>query len=495
MSTAVSQVIAAIYLTPRDFGVYAAASGILAACTFLRGGGTGNHVQTMTLSEFETDAGRFFRYSMLFTLGGAGLALAASLSIPSLMPTESEYGSDALRTTGVVLAAGFIASNFAVFPRAKLTASLRLQELSILDTTLGAIKVTATWLLARGGAGPATLPAALLACSLIESMWTWPRSELRARQLSAPSGWLRPTFQEMLLPLLMAVLSTLNSQTDSFLSSAFLPATVVGFYFFASQIAAQPTMLVGNTLRSIFTATTARVRGDAAKGDAAIREMFSGSMVFMPLVCMFIPAIFESFEKAVWGGKWADSRLPVLIMSTALVYPTTLQMICAPIAGLRDWKLAIRIDMVRAVSRILPAILACGWIVWRGVDESIAATVLASVVGAASALASGAEIYRILRRARMPRHSILYELYSTPLAALLSALAANGLAHSLIDSEVLRALLSMRAIAGIECVFSALLYCALAFILLRFGYTATLQRLIDALPDFMRPKARRLFVL
>ncbi|MEY4171542.1 MAG: hypothetical protein RLZ94_2615, partial [Actinomycetota bacterium] len=39
MSTALAQIIAAIYLSPTDFGLFATASGILAACTILRGGG------------------------------------------------------------------------------------------------------------------------------------------------------------------------------------------------------------------------------------------------------------------------------------------------------------------------------------------------------------------------------------------------------------------------------------------------------------------------
>jgi hypothetical protein len=283
---------------------------------------------------------------------------------------------------------------------------------------------------------------------------------------------------------------TLNTQTDSLVSSAFVPAAVLGVYYFASQLAAQPANLVGNTLRALFTATTAQVRGDRERENSSIRLVFSGAMVFMPLVTMAIPAVFESFERAAWQGKWADSRFPVLILSATLVYPTALQLVAAPIAGLRDWKLAIRLD---ALPKIVPAAIGGACILWLGLNASASGVVLAAAVGGAGAIVSSIELVRILMRAGMPRHTIIYELYSTPLAALLSAVAAAGLAHS--AAEPMRVILGDRAAAGIECVMAAAVYAVLAVVLLRFGYTATLERLVAALPEFMRAPARRLFVL
>jgi hypothetical protein len=93
----------------------------------------------------------------------------------------------------------------------------------------------------------------------------------------------------------------------------------------------------------------------------------------------------------------------------------------------------------------------------------------------------------------LPRSTILYELYSSPLACALSSVAAGGLAHSLI--EPLRSELPARAAAGIECVVAALLYTVLVVILLRFGYTRTLERVTEALPSALQKLARRVFVL
>lgn len=493
MATALSQIVAAIYLTPTDFGIYAAANGIVAACTILRGGGTGNHVQTMTPLEFVRDSGRFFRYSFIFSLIGSVLSLSATWLVPQWFGAKAGYAGTSLTLTCLVLSAGFIASNLTVFPRASMIANLRLAEISAMDTFLGAVKLGSTWLLAGSGFGPTALAGALLICSTTESLWTWPRSGLRLANLRAEKGWLKPTFMEMRLPLVMALLASLNSQTDSFVSSAFLPAAVLGSYFFASQIATQPTMLVGNTLRSIFTATTAHVRGNQDRGSAAVRDVFSGCMVFMPLVCMAVPAVYDSFEKAAWQGKWADSRYPVLILSATLVYPTTLQLVGAPIAGLRDWRLAIRIDTLRAVSRIVPAVIACALMAWLDVTSQVSGIVLASAVGGASAIAASMELFRLLTRAGMPSTSVVYELYSTPLAALLSATAAAGLAHSMV--EPLRIALGERPAAAVECAAAAVVYAVLALVLLRFGYTSTLERLIDALPEFMRARARAIFLL
>ena len=161
---------------------------------------------------------------------------------------------------------------------------------------------------------------------------------------------------------------------------------------------------------------------------------------------------------------------------------------------IRDsWKLAIRLDALRALTKIIPAAIGGAFILWLGLSASASGMVLAAAVGGAGAIVSSIELIRILVRAGMPRHTIIYELYSTPLAALLSAVAAAGLAHS--AAEPMRIIVGDRAAAGIECMMAAAVYAVLAVVLLRFGYTATLERLVAALPDFMRAPARRLFVL
>jgi hypothetical protein len=387
----------------------------------------------------------------------------------------------------------FVIYNLNVLPRAKMIAGLRLRETSILDAVTGFMKFASTWALARENFGPIALAIPTLFAQAIEAVWTWSRSGISLSGLRVSGPWLKSTFLEMRLPLVMALMVTLNTQTDTLVASAFVPAAAIGLYYFASQLAAQPSNLVGNSLRALFTATTAQVRGDRLKEDASIQVVFSGAMVFMPLVTMAIPAVFQSLERCVWQGKWADSHFPVLLLSATLVYPTALQLVAAPIAGLRDWKLAIRLDALRALAKIVPAAIGGVCILWFELDAAASGLVLAAAVGGASALVSSVELIRILSRTGMPRHTIIYELYATPLAALLSAVATAGLAHSAF--EALRAVLGDRAAAGVECVIAATTYSMLAMILLRFGYTATLERLVGALPEFMRTPARRLFVL
>lgn len=493
LSTALSQLIAAIYLSPADFGAYAAAMAVATITTVLRGGGTGNYVTTMTPAEFDHEGGRFFRYALVFVAIGTLLTLAAAPLCAWWFGTTGEYSGRDIATVMLVLALNFFLFNFTVFPRAYMVANLRLSEVSLLDSAAGFVKLAATWTLAAGGAGPLTLAASLTLGGILELIWLWSRSGFGRRQLAVRGPWLRETFLQMRLPLLLAFMISLGSQTDTATGSLFVPAAVLGFYFFASQLATQPAMLVGNTLRAVFTATTAQVRGDRAKEDASIQTVFSGALVFMPLVTMAIPAVFESLERFAWQGKWAESRLPVLVLSATLVYPTALQLVAAPIAGLRDWRLAIRLDALRALTKIVPAAIGGACILWFGLSASASGLVLAAAVGGTGAIVASVELVRILSRAGMPRHTIVYELYSTPLAALLSAVAAAGLAHSAV--EPLRIIVGNRTAAGIECLIAGAVYAALAAVLLRFGYTATLERLIDALPEFMRAPARRLFVL
>jgi hypothetical protein len=367
----------------------------------------------------------------------------------------------------------------------------RVRELSLLDSILGIAKFLSTWVLAARGAGPLAMAGALTVGGIVENIWLISRGGLGRSDIGGKGPWLTATFRELRLPLVMAALTTLGSQTDSLVGSILVPVTVIGFYFFAMQLASQPTMLIGTTLRAVFTSATAAVRGDAAREQESLHTVFNGAMVFIPLITMSIPAVFEPFERAVWGGRWADARWPVLILSVAAIYTTALQLVGAPIAGVRNWKLAIRLDLLRAVPKILGAAIGGILSIWLSLDAVMSGILLAAAVGAAGLLAATFELFRVLLHSGMSRGSIIYELYSTPLAAVLSAVAAAGLAHSV--TEPLRVSLGVRQAAGIECLIATVIYAVLSLLLLRFGYTPTLERLLQALPGPIGDPVRRAF--
>ena len=95
--------------------------------------------------------------------------------------------------------------------------------------------------------------------------------------------------------------------------------------------------------------------------------------------------------------------------------------------------------------------------------------------------------------AGLSRSTILYELYSTPLAALLSALASSGLAHSISSGVAVQ--LDSGTAAAIEFALAAGIYIILSLILLRFGYTSVLERFISALPPKLQTVAKRFAAL
>lgn len=492
-STALAQVVAAIYLSPRDFGVYATAVGIVLVTTGMRGGGTGNHLQTMTLPEFQESGWRIFRFAQTFTLIGVTATLLVAWPAATWFAASKGYPIADLLKTVLLLAANFILFNLSWYGRCKLVAAGGLSKLSGLDAGLGFVKFLSTWVLAASGFGPLALAGALTLGGILENIWVWSGGMMSLDELRGKGIWLRATAREMSLPLVMAILTTLASQTDAMIGSLFLPVTVLGFYYFGMQLASQPAMVVGSSIRAVFTSMTASVRGDATLERRALQTTFNGAMVFLPIATMFIPAVFEPFEIAMWNGRWANARWPVMLLSIATIYSTALQLAGAPVAGARNWKLAIRLDTLRAMSKIIGAVVGGLIALWLQMDAVMAGITLAAAVGGASTLVSIFELYRLMRAAEMPRGSIFYELYSTPLAAILSAVAAVGLAHSV--TEPLRTMLPIVLAAGIECVLAATIYTVLSFLLLRFGYTPTLERLLQGIPDPIARPLRRVFFL
>ncbi len=492
MSTALTQIVAAIYLSPTDFGIYATGVGVMTLTTVLRGGGAGNYIQTMTPEEFHNSGGRVLRYSLLFFLLGAMVTATVMWPVANRYAETKGYPAGVLLGTIGVLIANFGLSTLGWFARCRMVSFMRLREVSAVDACSGMVKFAATWLLASAGFGPIALAAPIGIASLFENLWLWPRGGGQGA-LATRGPWLGWTARQLRLPLAVALLTTLNSQTDSLVGSIFVPVAVIGFYFFASQLASQPAQLVGSSLRAVFTSAAARVRGDTAAERSGLQTLLVGSMIFMPIASMAIPAVFAPFERAVWGGRWAEAYWPVFLLSATLVYPTALNMVTAPVAAARNWKLAIRLDSVRAVAKIVAAALAGTLIVWLDLGPIASGVMLAAMVGGITALASAWELTRLMRSAEIPRSAYSYEMYSTPFAAVLIATAAGSVSETV--AEPLYRVISDRPAALIETSVAATLYGVLSLGLLRFGYLDALERIIEGLPAPAAGFARRVLVL
>ncbi|MFM7808410.1 MAG: lipopolysaccharide biosynthesis protein, partial [Planctomycetota bacterium] len=162
-ATALSQVIAAIYLSPTDFGIYATASGFMLVTTALRAGGSGNHFPTMTLEEFDRDGPRIFRYSLRFIALGLILSAIFVWPVSNWFARNQNYPATVLLSTAAVLAGNFILFNVACYPRCYMLARGRIKELSAMESVMGTGKLACTWGLAAAGEGQLALAFATLA--------------------------------------------------------------------------------------------------------------------------------------------------------------------------------------------------------------------------------------------------------------------------------------------------------------------------------------------
>jgi O-antigen/teichoic acid export membrane protein len=311
--------------------------------------------------------------------------------------------------------------------------------------------------------------------------------------------WQGMAFREMARfmkwPMIAAVINTIQGQLNFLVLGIAIPASTLGLFYFAFQLANQPTMLLTSALQNVLAPFLARDRGNRIAEQLGMERVFAGAMLFVPITTVATASFFPTLELMVWGGKWSAINNGLYFLCIGATYATIAGILTGPLLGLQRFKAVAGFEVGKMAGTIGGAVLGA-LLVWIDANNETPLyepiTVVCVTTGAAMTLASLAQLVWIMRQFKVAPRDMVQHLTFGPTLAILTALAAQSIGHSIQDSMTLP---EGRLGAGMEFIAVAAIYCTLIILAVRFTAEETLRTTVDVLPAPARRFLHRVLVM
>jgi hypothetical protein len=218
-------------------------------------------------------------------------------------------------------------------------------------------------------------------------------------------------------------------------------------------------------------------------------------MLFVPITTVATASFFPTLELIVWGGKWSAINVGLYFLCIGATYATIAGVLTGPLLGLQRFKAVAGFEVGKMTGTIGGAVLGA-LLVWldstNGTPRYEPITVVCATTGAAMTIASLAQLVWIMRQYKVAPRDMVQHLTFGPALAILTALAAQSIGHSIQESM---ALSKGRLSAVAEFITVATIYCTLFTLAVRFTAEETLRTTVDVLPAPARRFLQRVLVL
>lgn len=308
----ISQLILARLLTPADFGVVGLATSITAIFTVLGNVGV-EQVLQQRRARMRLWTTQAFWISLV-------LACIAAAAMSAFAPVGARlYHNGQIPPLIWITATSLPLAALSTVPRAYLQAAMRFRFLSsyaIAELVASqSLMVLLAW--QHFGAVSFVLPVPFLA--LVRAAVFWRAVPVRFAFLRSCRRW-----RVMLLRgsaiLASQMYSVLVDQGDYIVLGLFAPAQVVGVYFFAFKLAAQPMrMIAGNVSAVLFPALNAFGDERTRQRDAALKSAELLGIITVP-VCFMQAAIAGPALALLFGDRWSESVPLLQVLSLGLPF-------------------------------------------------------------------------------------------------------------------------------------------------------------------------------
>lgn len=495
LSSLASQAIVGVYLSDAEVGLYALALGVVGITGIWRNGGTATYLPSIKPGEFDRFANPMFLWALCFGLATALLTLLVAALADRLPESLAQYRVPGLAPLLAVLAIRAILSPFALIGRMRLSVEHRFTELAKLDTLNGLLRVAITWVVAANGGGALALAVPYAAGTAIEATSVWMLGGYRLSDFRPVLSRLPGIAILLGWPLGLAVLMSIRADVSFLLIGLVLPASALGVFYFAFQLANQPNMFLAGSLQNVLAPILARNRGHADAERFGMERVFAMAMLFVPVTTMAAASVFPSAEQLVWGGKWASAAPAITLLCIGSTYATVSGLLYGPLIGLQRFRESAGFEFVKMLGIIGGAV--AGSIVLRLNPEGLAGwggsvTVIAACVAAGMVTTSVAQLLWVAKTYRFTASETIRSLAFGPMLAGLTAIASQSIGHSIFTSMGLP---PGRGSALVEFTAISITYLLLIMLAVRFTAESILRDTVEALPAPAKAFARRLFAL
>jgi hypothetical protein len=374
----------------------------------------------------------------------------------------------------------------------RMSVELRFKELAKLDTILALLRLALTWVIAASGLGALALALPHLAMGVIELLYYFVSDACKLSDLRWNGRGFRELAAKMKWPLIAAIANSVSTQVNLLVLGLLVQASTLGVFYFAFQLASQPTAFLAGALQSVLAPFLARDRGNPTLERLGMERIFNAGMLFVPVTTVATASFFPSLERLLWGGRWAAANSGIMFLCVGATYATIATILTGPLLGLRQFKAVAAFEAGKIVGTVGGAALGA-LLLWRREallpDWMGAETIVCASTGLMMTIASLGQLVWIMRKYGTEWNKLVRMLTFGPMLAMLTAIAAQSVGHSLVTTI---ALPEGRFSAAVELAVVCGVYGALILMAIRFTAESTLRDTISVMPAGLRDRLNRL---
>jgi asparagine synthase (glutamine-hydrolysing) len=356
------QLALAWFLTREEFGVFAIAVSVSVILSILRDGGL-QMVLVEKGRQFDAFAGPVFW--MMLTINAATGLLIAAVARPAAQFYHLPELQSVIRLFALSVPLGALPAVLTL----RLNVNMKFRELGLIQVASAMIRSALMLFFARAGYGARSFVLPLLITSLSDTLMLW--------MLTRFSPWLRrpqinlwpALFRSGRWVLLGTFAIAVGNNGAYFVLGKFLPSVVLGTYFFAYQIVMQLGMLISENFYQVLFAAFVRMGIDLPRIRATVPSALCVVVLVGSVASLFIAAIFEPLERALWHGKWAAAAPAVYIFAVI-------------------WPLSAGVSVLRALQAARGRFHKWGILTLASSFASVSGTIIGAYVGRSAASAA-----------------------------------------------------------------------------------------------------------
>ena len=302
-------------LAEDDFGVFAVAVGLGSLVYALPDGGIRRYLLERGPYASPNVRANAVWYSVV-------VSVVAALALALLAPLGGWlFDEQSVRSILLISAAAVLLGFFVPISRALLEIHGGVRTAELFDGAAIVVHYVLVALFAALDFGAVSLVLPLLIINPLLSLGGW----LAVRRMGIPFG--HPTSRGLVriavrsrpVVLMMAAVGLLRYGQFGALGLG-ASADVVGFYFFAHQLAMSSVLWLTNPVRRILVPTFASMHGDEWRRRRAALDSFLVSSLLIGTVPLLFAALARPIEGLVWRGRWEEAVLPIQILGASMAF-------------------------------------------------------------------------------------------------------------------------------------------------------------------------------